>query len=439
MKKHLVFFHQNYPAQFGPVLQFLLQECDAEVTFFSEFVTKPILPGVNHHFYKRDPQGFQDFSSLYFFSRYFEQECRSMFGAYQALEAAKLKHSPDVFVGHVGFGNLMALHMAYPEIPTVGFFEIFYNPFDPDTYRRHQFPVPKANMLRMPLRNATHLIELEYCTRGYSPTPYQKSTFPKAYQDKLAVLFDGIDTHLYQPGEVTSKSELPRTWPSDARIVTYVARGLEAFRGFDIFMEVAHRVSQLRPDAHFVIAGNPQTHYGGETLHLKGMTFKDYVLKQHPFDLSRFHFLNWISEPALADLFRLSRCHFYWTLPFTLSWSFFQAMSTGALVMGSNSAPVRDVLADNENGLLAEPYDIDGMVSLMLDLLDRPEAYQSLRQAARETIVNRYSLEVCLPPLAEFYLSSSTALGPPLQEIPEGEPCSTREAGPDVPVQQRPI
>jgi glycosyltransferase involved in cell wall biosynthesis len=156
-----------------------------------------------------------------------------------------------------------------------------------------------------------------------------------------------------------------------------------------------------------VIAGNPKTHYGSEMINIQEETFKDYVMKKHPYDLNRFHFLNWISESALVDLYRLSACHFYWTVPFTLSWSLFQAMSTGCLVMGSNSAPVRDAIDPGENGFLMEPYDIDAYVDQMLAALEMQEAYQPLREAAREKMVQNFGFDICLPKLAEFYLNPS--------------------------------
>jgi glycosyltransferase involved in cell wall biosynthesis len=403
MSKHLIFFHQTYPAQFGPVLQFLRDNYDVRLSFFSESVSKEILSGVTYIPYKRDEMHRPE--QPYFFTRHFEEECRSMYGVYLAMEAAKVP-DPDVFIGHVGFGNLMLLHTAYRHVPTVGFFEIFYNPFQPETYTRPEFPVPKENIMRMPLRNATQLIELEYCTRGYSPTPYQRSTYPAAYQHKLETIFDGVDTHFYHPGEVTSASELVRTWPSDVKIITYAARGLEAFRGFDVFMEATHRLSQKRNDVHFIVAGRPQTHYGPEAIHLKDKTFKEFVMERHEYDLSRYHFLDWISEPALLDLFRLSALQMYWTIPFTLSWSFFQSLASGALVMASDVASVRDVMVDNVNGLLVDPYDIDAIMDRMMDVLDNPAKYAPLRDAARQTIVENYSLEVCLPRLSEFYLKT---------------------------------
>jgi glycosyltransferase involved in cell wall biosynthesis len=408
LKKQLVFMHQNYPAQFGPITEFLLKEYDVNVHFLSQYASKEPAPGLKHHLYKPAKTGHEE--APYFFSRYFEAECASMHGIHEAVQ--KLKVNPDLFVGHVAFGNMGLLHVEYPEVPKIGFFELFYDPYGDKAERRPEYPVPKANLMRIPLRNATQLVELEYCTKGYSPTPFQRSTYPSVYQHKLAVLFDGINTNLYCPGAVAADTKLPVTWPADVKLVTYVSRGLEAMRGFDIFMEVAHRISKKREDVHFVIAGNPKTHYGSEMIGIKEPTFKEFVLKKRPFDLNRFHFLNWIPEEALVDLFRLSHCHFYWTVPFTLSWSLFQAMATGVLAVGSNSAPVRDGITHGVNGLLVTPDEIDAIVDTILDTLDNQAGYQHLRDNARARMVQEFSFEVCLPKLADFYLSPADEPAP---------------------------
>lgn len=233
--------------------------------------------------------------------------------------------------------------------------------------------------------------------------PFQRSTYLQANQQELSALFDGIDTNFYCPRPVGNDSQLKRTWPADVKIVTYVSRGSEAIRGFDIFMEVAHRVSQLRDDVHFVIAGNPKTNYGSEMITIKEPTFKEHVLKQHPYDLNRFHFLDWISEPALRDLFRLSDSHFCWTVPFASSWSLFQSLSVGCVVMASDSPPVRDLVTHNLTGFLVEPYAKEAMAAMMLELLDKGRKDSLVRENGRQSILKSFSYHTCLPALAEFY------------------------------------
>jgi glycosyltransferase involved in cell wall biosynthesis len=421
MKKHLMFMHQSYPAQFGPISEFLLREHEVEITFFSQFIKKSILPGLHHIQYNAMKTGHEE--NPYFFARHFETECASAHGLYDTFKAQKVK-DPDILVGHVAFGNMALFHVEYQDIPRVGFFELFYDPFNRLSDNRTEYLPPLPNRVRVPIRNALQLVELQYCTKGYSPTAFQRSTYPAEYQHKLSVLFDGIDVNLYKPGEVMSDSTLKRTWPADAKLVTYVSRGLEAMRGFDIFMEVAHRVSQKRADVHFVIAGNPKTHYGSEILSIKEPTFKEHVMKKFPYDLNRFHFLEWIPESALVDLFRLSDCHFYWTTPFTLSWSFLQALSTGVNMLASDTPPVRDALVHDRNGQLVSHTDIDHMVEAMLEILANPDQYQTHREQAREDMIQNFSFEVCLPKLADFLLTNDMPAmhHPPQTPVSAGQP-----------------
>ncbi len=390
MKKQLVFLHPQYPAHFGPISQFLLKEYDVDIAFLSQAATRLPSAGIRHHFYKvlQTPLGENPLCV-------FAEESALMQGVAQALETLKL--TPDAFIGNAALTRLSLLHQAYPDVARIGFFEGFY-----DGWRNH--PV-QPNRPRVSLRNSPQLAELAVCTRAYSSTVFQKSTYPPTCQDKLSVLFEGVDTGFYCPDSLPKQTELPITWPPGAKVITYVSRGLDALHGFDIFMEVAHQLSQKREDVHFVIVGNPKTGNAPEIAGLWGETFKGFVLKKQPFALERFHFLTGISEAALVDLYRLSDCHFYWTAPFTVSKSLFQAMATGCLVVSSDTAPVRDVIDDNLNGLLVSSHDTDAMVDLILDALEKPKHYKHLREAAWQKMVKQFSLEVCLPQLADFYLN----------------------------------
>ena len=67
--------------------------------------------------------------------------------------------------------------------------------------------------------------------------------------------------------------------------------------------------------------------------------------------------------------------------------------------------PVREVIEPGQNGLVEPLFDVDRLTETALRVLDDPATFAPLGRAARETIEEKYSLEVCIPPLAEFFES----------------------------------
>jgi glycosyltransferase involved in cell wall biosynthesis len=95
---------------------------------------------------------------------------------------------------------------------------------------------------------------------------------------------------------------------------------------------------------------------------------------------------------------QVSAVHTYLTYPFVLSWSLLEAMSIGCLVVGSDTAPVREVIEDGRNGLLTDFFDHEALAHKVADALARQDELMPLRAAARETVVRRYDLAShCLP------------------------------------------
>ena len=77
-------------------------------------------------------------------------------------------------------------------------------------------------------------------------------------------------------------------------------------------------------------------------------------------------------------------------------------MSAGCLVIGSDTAPLRDVI-DQHNGILVPFFDVEKLADCIVDVLAYPDRFQQMRSAARRTIVAKYDLaQKCLPALAEF-------------------------------------
>jgi len=179
-------------------------------------------------------------------------------------------------------------------------------------------------------------------------------------------------------------------------IVTYGTRGMEPYRGFPQFMEAAAMLLERRPNLHIVVFGADRVAYGPRLP--PGESFKQRMLEDLPnLDSDRIHFTGLLSYPDYLRVLQASSVHVYLTVPFVLSWSLLEAMSTGCLIVGSDTEPVREVMRDGDNGLLVDFFSPDQLAASIGKVLDRPAKYQPLRDAARQTILERYGLSSLLP------------------------------------------
>jgi glycosyltransferase involved in cell wall biosynthesis len=248
------------------------------------------------------------------------------------------------------------------------------------------------------------LQQLHMVDAAYTPTQYQLGTAPAELQSKLRVIFDGIESEHWIRKPVARPANFRGlNIGPDTRVVTYVSRGLESARGFDIFMQVAKRICKEMPNVLFLVAGEERTNYGHELHHIGQQSFKQWVLSKDDYDLSRIQFLGHIPGNDLMTLYNLSDLHIYLTVPYVLSWSMMQAMSAECTVLGSATTPVEEVIRDEHNGLLADFYDVDGLTDRALKVLRDPPQYRPLGQAARRLILEKYDKPKCVQQMVELF------------------------------------
>src|SRR5262249_11884173 len=157
-----------------------------------------------------------------------------------------------------------------------------------------------------------------------------------------------------------------------------------------------------RDDVIFVMVGSDHIYYGRDLNHIRARSFREHVLSQDDYDLSRFIFTGQVSEDQLVDILSLSDLHVYLTVPFVLSWSLMDALACGCRVLASDTPPVREMIRHEENGLLADFFDVDGLTRQALRVLEDPEQFRPLGRAGTAMIDERYSVEVVLPRLTQF-------------------------------------
>lgn len=393
---HVLFVHKNFPAQFGHIASYLVQRQGFRCSFICE-LEPGTFAGVRRIQYKTAGGATQ---STHYCSRTFENCMWHTHAVYETMKRHP-EIKPDLVVGHSGFGSTLFLADLY-NCPIIDYFEYYYHARDSDMDFRPEFPTSEIDIVRARARNAMILLDLQTCAAGYCPTNWQRSLFPEEYQYKIETIFDGIDTDFWYRREPPRRLG-DRTFPPGTRIVTYVSRGFESMRGFDIFMKVAKKIYQARTDVVFICVGSDRICYGGDLKHIKAKTFRDYVLAQDKYDMSRFIFTGQVPPTDLANIMSMGDLHIYLTVPFVLSWSLMDSLAVGCTVLGSDTAPVREMIEHERNGLLAGFYDVDGLAKQALRVLDDPAAYRPLGQAGESMIRDRYSLEKMLPRMLDLY------------------------------------
>jgi glycosyltransferase involved in cell wall biosynthesis len=388
----VLFVHNNFPGQFKGIAQHLAQRPDMRVHAIGSR-TATSLSGVNLTRYSVNGEEIQSSHSL---ARRFELECRRAEQVMYAANLLKLGNvTPRLIFVHSGWGEAIPLRGLFPEARIVVYPEYFYRTrgadlgFDPEA---GQLGVDGA--VRVSLRNASTLLALADANVAIVPTRWQKSLFPSEFHSKIRVIHEGIDTGRLVPAPACFVE--PRTgqaFRTGDEVVTYVARNLEPYRGFHIFMRALPRILRERPNARVLIAGGHGVSYGNQP---EGYgSWKDKLLAEldGKMDRSRLHFLGHLDYDSYIALLRVSRVHVYLTYPFVLSWSILEAMSLGCTLVGSDTAPVKEVIDHGVNGLLTPFFDANHLAELIVAVLADPRRHAALGRAARARVVEAYDFQ----------------------------------------------
>jgi len=407
---NILFVHNNFPAQFRHLATWLTrQKCVSVAAIASG--TAQAVPDVRLIKYSLDQS---DISATHPFARRFDLECRR---AEQVLYAVSTLAAsgfvPDVIVAHPGWGETIPLRTMFPSAKFILYCEFFYGATGRDFGFDPEFPSTGLDgHVGLQLKNASTLLALDDCDVGVSPTAWQRSTYPAQYHSKIETIHEGVDTAVVGP-DSNAKVKLPggKTLNVGDEVLTFVVRDLEPLRGYHIFMRALPSVLKRRPNAQVLIVGNDGTSYGAPPR--QGQTWKSIFLDEVAgrIDLKRVHFLGRVPYSEYIKVLQISSAHVYLTYPFVLSWSCLEALSAGCVVIGSETAPVQEVI-DGSNGILVPFFDVEQLANRVVEVLAKPKRYLEMRNEARKRVVEKYDVQsVCLPKMVSL-------LGPFSQTVP---------------------
>lgn len=393
MKKNILFIHQNFPGQFRHIIQYLAKRDDVNLLGIG-LDTAPgmgtLIPQIKYKLHRAPtPQ-------THPYARSFEQAV--LYGQQVLKELLKLKqqgYRPDVIISHPGWGETLFAKEAFPQAKLIHFCEFYYHLEGADVGFDPEYTMTDIDeQARIKMRNGLHLLNLENCDIAITPTKWQHSLHPKAYHDKLHIIHEGIDTELLKPNPtVELKFKSGVTLKKGDLVITYVARNLEPYRGFHIFMRAIPQLLKQNPSAHVIIVGGNDVSYGSKPK--DAPNWKTKLLQENPIspkDFNRIHFLGKVPYLDYLKILQISSVHVYLTYPFVLSWSCLEAMATGCLMIGSNTPPVQEVITHHQNGILVDFFDINALTHQITEALNNQNNYKYFREQARTT-VQHYSIE----------------------------------------------
>lgn len=381
----LLVVHQNFPGQFGHLVKAWAQRPGWDVRGLG-CDTAPGLPGFDK--LTRYKLGRKGHPEQHHYLRQMEMATLHGQAAARAmLEMRKSGFTPDVILAHPGWGETLYAKDVFPTARLVHYCEWYYNAEGADLGFDPEFPITFDDRARIRTWNALHTLNLTNCDAAVSPTHWQKSRHPEIFQPKITVQHEGIDTENLGPD--------PNAWvktPSGVvlkagdPVITYVARNLEPYRGFHIFMRALERIQKAHSTCHALIVGGDGVSYGRRPT--KAKTWREQMLAEVKLDPTRTHFLGRLPYQDYVRVLQVSAAHVYLTYPFVLSWSLLEAMACGALIIGGDVPAVSEVVRGGENGQLTKSLDHSAVARIVLAMMETGGRQLSMRKCAYQDVRN---------------------------------------------------
>jgi glycosyltransferase involved in cell wall biosynthesis len=387
-----LFIHQNFPGQYvhaaryfaaaGDTVYFITQQRQREIEGVRKVVYAPRRAASRAHPFVRD----------------LESAVENALAVAEACEGLKRNgFTPDIIVGHNGWGETLYVKDVWPGTALLGYFEFYYRTAGTDLDFDPEFPPNPSDALRIRTRNAINLLGLETADWGQTPTQWQRGQYPAHYQRRITVIHEGIDTGVVKPDPsarlwLRGRSSLS----SSDQIITYSARNLEPYRGFHVFMRALPEMLARLPNARVLIVGGNDVSYGRRPTEAK--TWREQMVAEvgDRLDMSRIHFLGHVPYAQYLAVLQISSAHVYFTYPFVLSWSFLEAMAAGCHIVASRTPPIEEVATDGENAELVDFFDREALAERVIAAVSARN--EPIRAAARRTVLSRYDLStICLP------------------------------------------
>ncbi len=388
-----LFVHQNYPGQFLHIVRHLVATGQHDIVFVTEPNANEI-PGVRKVPYVRPPL---DTPATHVAARELDNGARRAEAVFKVASGLRhLGYQPDIIIGHHGWGEMLNLRDLWPDTPMLGYFEFYYQHDQADVGFDPEFPASLLDYPRIRAKNAINHLALNLGGAGQSPTKWQLSTYPEWARSQIDLIWEGVDLTNCSPDPQANRKTIKignmTVRPFD-KLVTFVSRDLEPYRGFHVMMRALPNLLRGRRDVKVAMIGGDGISYGAAPR--QGGTWRDVLMAEvgGQLDQDRVVFPGRVSYPTYLAALRRSDAHVYLTYPFVASWSMREALAIGCPVVGSDTTPVREFITHGDNGLLTPFLQPAALAHGVLRLLEDKPLTRKLRMNARAYAKQRLGMK----------------------------------------------
>ena len=211
---------------------------------------------------------------------------------------------------------------------------------------------------------------------------------------RIRVVYNGIDTQQFRPGLPSGFREQMGAKPDD--VLIGITSRLAPDKGQETFLRAAAMVAHAEPRARFVIVGDDSI-FSENSEYIPQL--KRFVAEQHL--RGRVIFAGFHSDMAAVYAGLDVLVNAAWREAFGLVVT--EAMACGKVVVGAAAGGIPEIITNGRDGFLYPPRDAQQLAEILLQVARKPELRQAIGVAARQTVVNRFSIQTMVQAIEQAY------------------------------------
>ncbi|MCK5562510.1 MAG: glycosyltransferase family 4 protein [Thermoplasmata archaeon] len=213
--------------------------------------------------------------------------------------------------------------------------------------------------------------------------------------EKISVVPNGADIDKFKPDREPLGLRQDLGLDEDSKVVTFVG-ALGPWHGVNYLVEAAPLILKKVPDAHLWLVGGAQEY---DSMYLRDL-ITNLKIKDH------VHIIGSRPSEQIPRILVESDVGVAPYPQFDMGFSplkIFEYMAAGVPIVCSDLPSLREILTDNQTGILVESENIEALAAAITEVLKNPKLSQRLVVNARRAVEERYSWEAVTEKLITLY------------------------------------